>query len=110
MNIMKKFRFEEMKRGWFIGDFEPTALKTRDFEAGVGHHQKGEIWDKHYHKLATEITLILEGKVQMNDEIFVTGDIFVIDKNEVVAPIFLEETKYVVIKTISDKNDKYIVE
>ena len=32
MNIMKKFRFEEMKRGWFIGDFEPTALKTKDFE------------------------------------------------------------------------------
>ena len=107
---MKKFRFEDMKRGWFIGDFEPSAVKTKNFEVGVGHHKKGEIWDKHYHKLAIEITLILEGKVQMNDEIFVAGDIFVIDKNEVVSPIFLEETKHVVVKTIPDKNDKYIVE
>ena len=107
---MDKFRFEDMKRGWFIGDFEPSAYKTKNFEVAVGHHKKGEIWDKHYHKLAIEITLILEGKVQMNDEIFVAGDIFVIDKNEVVSPIFLEETKYVVVKTISDKNDKYIVE
>ena len=50
---------------WFIGDFEPVALKTKDFEVGVGHHEKGEKWDKHFHKLATEITLILKGKVKI---------------------------------------------
>ena len=99
-----------MSRGWFIGDFEPSALRTKNFEVGVGHHKKGEIWDKHYHKLATEITLILDGKIQINDEIFVKGDILIIDPNEVAAPVFLEETNYVVIKTISDKNDKHIVE
>jgi hypothetical protein len=54
--------------------------------------------------------MILEGKVKMNEEIFVKGDIFVIDPNEVVAPVFLEETDYVVVKTISDVNDKYIAE
>ena len=107
---MDKFRFEDMKRGWFIGDFEPSAYKTKNFEVAVGHHKKGEIWDKHYHKIATEITLILEGKVQLDDEIFVKGDILIIYPNEVVSPIFLEETDYVVVKTISDKNDKYIVE
>jgi quercetin dioxygenase-like cupin family protein len=106
---MDKFRFEDMKRGWFIGDFEPSAYKTKNFEVAVGHHKKGEIWDKHYHKIATEITLILEGKVQLDDEIFVKGDILIIYPNEVVSPIFLEETDYVVVKTISDKNDKYIL-
>ena len=107
---MRKFRIENMKRGWFIGDFEPVALKTKDFEVGVGHHEKGEKWDKHFHKLATEITLILKGKVKINDEIFVKGDIFIIDKDEIVEPLFLEETDYVVVKTISDVNDKYIAE
>ena len=107
---MDKFRFEDMKRGWFIGDFEPSAYKTKNFEVAVGHHKKGEIWDKHYHKIATEITLIVKGKVQLDDEIFVKGDILIIYPNEVVSPIFLEETDYVVVKTISDKNDKYIVE
>ena len=42
---MKKFRFEDMKRGWFIGDFEPAAFKTKNFEVAVGHHKKGEIWN-----------------------------------------------------------------
>jgi quercetin dioxygenase-like cupin family protein len=106
---MRKFRIEDMTRGWFIGDFDPVSFKTKNFEVGKGHHKKGETWDKHYHKLATEITLILKGKVKINDEIFVQGDIFIIEKNEVVEPLFLEETEYVVIKTISDKNDKYIV-
>jgi quercetin dioxygenase-like cupin family protein len=107
---MQKFRIENMKRGWFIGDFEPAALKTNFFEVGFGHHKKGDRWDKHYHKLATEITLVIKGKVQINNDIFIEGDIFVIEKNEIVEPLFLEETNYVVVKTISDKNDKYIVE
>ena len=107
---MKKFRIEDMKRGWFIGDFAPVALKSTNFEVGIGHHKKGEKWDKHFHKLATEVTVILKGKVEINNEIFVEGDIFIIDKNEVVEPLFLEQTDYVVVKTISDKNDKYIVE
>ena len=107
---MKKFRIEDMFRGWFIGDFEPTAFKTKNFEVGVVHHKKGEIWDKHYHKLATEITVILEGKVKINEEIYVKGDVFIIEPNEVVLPHFLEETRIVVVKTISDVNDKYIVE
>ena len=107
---MKKFRFEDMKRGWIVGDFDPTAFKTKNFEVGIGHHKKGEIWDRHYHKLATEITLILEGKIKINEEIFVKGDIIIIEPNEIVEPLFLEETNYVVVKTISDINDKYIVE
>ena len=107
---MKKFRIEDMFRGWFIGDFEPTAFKTKNFEVGVGHHKKGEIWDKHYHKLATEITVILEGKVKINEEIYVKGDVFIIEPNEVVLPHFLEETRIVVVKTISDVIDKFILE
>ena len=107
---MDKFRFEDMKRGWFIGDFEPSAYKTKNFEVAVGHHKKGEIWDKHYHKLATEITVILEGKVKINDEFYVKGDVFVIEPDEIIHPHFIEETHIVVVKTISDVNDKYIVE
>jgi len=106
---MKKFRIKNMKRGWFIGDFEPVALKTKNFEVGIGHHEKGEKWDKHFHKLATEVTVILKGKVKINNEIFIKGDIIIIDKNEVVEPLFLEETDYIVVKTISNKNDKYVV-
>ena len=108
MRAMKKFRFEDMKRGWFIGDFEPTAFKTKNFEVAYGMHKKGDVWDKHYHKIATEITLIVKGKVRVNEEIFIKNDIFIVEPNESVDPLFLEDTEYVVIKTISDPTDKYI--
>ena len=29
---MKIMKLNDMKQGWFVGDFEPTAYKTKDFE------------------------------------------------------------------------------
>ena len=43
-----------MWRGWFIGDFEPSVLKTKDFEVGVLVHPKGEKWPAHFHPVCTE--------------------------------------------------------
>jgi len=39
-------------RGWFIGDFENSVLRTKDFEVGLLTHKKGEVWPAHYHKEA----------------------------------------------------------
>ena len=44
-----------MFRGQYVGNFEPSAYKTKDFEAGYLLHKKGERWDVHYHKHMTEI-------------------------------------------------------
>lgn len=98
-----------MKGGWFIGDFEPTAFRTNKFEVALVKHTQGQKWETHYHKVATEINLLISGKIQINDEVFVSGDIFVISPNEVAAPQFLEDSEVIVIKTPSDVNDKYIV-
>ena len=51
---MKIKKINDMWRGWFIGDFEPSVLKTNEFEVGVLTHKKGEKWPKHYHNIATE--------------------------------------------------------
>ena len=99
-----------MKCGWFIGDFEPSVLRTKKFEVGYAKHKKNDPWDKHYHKLANEITLVVRGKVKINNQIYSEGDIFLIEPNEVVDPEFLEDVEFIIIKTPSDVNDKYIVE
>ena len=39
---MKIKKINDMWRGWFIGDFEPSVLKTKEFEVGVLTHKKGE--------------------------------------------------------------------
>ena len=79
--LMKKFRYDQMKGGWFVGNFEPSVFKTKNFEVGYLKHKKGDMWDKHYHKHATEINLIVRGRVKVNDEIYSKGDIFIEGKN-----------------------------
>jgi quercetin dioxygenase-like cupin family protein len=104
---MKKFRIEDMKGGWFAGDFEPSVLKTKDFEVGYKYHPAGEKWDVHYHKEADEITFLLRGRMRIQDQELVSGDIFVIPKWEVADPVFLEDCEVIVIKTPSVIGDKY---
>ena len=48
---------------------------------------------KHYHKIITEINFVVSGKVRINDQVFVKGDIFVVEPHEIVDPLFLEDTE-----------------
>jgi quercetin dioxygenase-like cupin family protein len=104
---MKKYNLKDFKRGWFLGNFEPSVLKTDQVEIGVLSHSKGEVWPKHYHKIATEYNVLLEGKMMVGGEIIEKGNIFVFDPNEVADPIFLEDCTVLCIKTPSIIGDKY---
>jgi len=106
---MKKQRIEEMWRGWFIGDFEPSVLKTDKFEVGLLTHKKGEVWPKHYHAIATEYNVLIEGRMTIQEQQIVPGDIFVLGPNEIADPIFHEDCKILCVKTPSLTKDKYEV-
>ena len=103
---MKILRIEDMKKGWFIGDFEPSVLKTKDFEVGVVSRPKGPE-KPHYHAIATEYNLVISGSFNLNNKELKTGDIFVIHPGEVVNPVFYEDTKILSIKVPSVIGDKY---
>ena len=66
---MKKFKLDEMTKGWFVGDFEPVAIKTKDCEVGVKYYMAGTKEIAHYHSKAEELTVIISGKVRMNDDV-----------------------------------------
>lgn len=105
---MKVSRIEDMTGGWFIGDFEPSLLKTHHFEVGYKLHEKGEKWPAHYHTGA-EYNFLMSGKMRICGEIITAGDLFVIDPHEVAAPEFLEDCHVVVVKVPSKPGDKFIV-
>lgn len=107
---MKIFKLDDMIRGWFVGDFEPSILKTKAVEVGVKRYKKGDYEQRHYHKIATEITAIIEGKVLMNDKIYSKGDIILIEPNESTDFKALEDTINVVVKLPCAKNDKFLGE
>jgi quercetin dioxygenase-like cupin family protein len=106
---MEKRRIEEMVRGWFIGNFEPSVLKTEQFEVGILTHPAGEKWPSHYHAVATEYNVLIAGKMILQGQELITGDIFVLHPEEIADPTFLEDCTVLCVKTPSVKNDKFIV-
>jgi len=107
---MQIFKLKDMVRGWFIGDFEPSAFKSKELEVGVKSYKKGDIEERHYHKVATEFTCIIEGKVRMNGVVYSKGDIVKINPNESTDFEALEDTINVVVKLPCVKNDKFLGE
>lgn len=105
---MKTAKLEDMTKGWFIGNFEPTLLRTNDVEVAVKSYNKGDYEEKHYHKIATEITVIVSGKVKMNGIEYSKGDIVVMEPNEATDFECLENgTQNVVVKLPGANDDKY---
>lgn len=106
---MRVAKLEKMLKGWFIGNFEPSVCKTNDVEVAVKKYKKGDSEEKHYHKIATEYTVILSGRVKMNNVEYCAGDIIVMEPEEATDFECLEDgTINVVVKLPSVKNDKFI--
>ena len=99
-----------MKGGWFIGNFEPSMLKTNDCEVAVKSYKKGDKEGKHYHKIATEYTVVVKGKVKMFGNVYGVGDIIVVEPGEATAFEAVEDAMNVVVKIPGANNDKYLVE
>ena len=100
---------DDFVRGWFIGNFEPSIVKTDKYEIGLLTHNKGEKWDFHYHKLADEINFLVEGRMRINERLIEKGSLFIIQKNQLTCPDFLENCKILCIKVPSVPTDKYSV-
>lgn len=105
---MKKANLNEMVKGWFIGDFEPTLYKTTDVEVAVKEYKEGDYEGYHHHKIATEFTVILDGIAEMSGTVYSAGDIIKIDPNNSTDFKALSDLKTVVVKIPGAKNDKYI--
>jgi len=107
---MKTARLENMVKGWFVGNFDPTLIRTNDVEVAVKEYRKGDHEDRHYHKISTEITVISSGRVRMNGVEYVKGDIIVIEPNQSTDFEVLEDTITTVVKYPGANNDKYMGE
>ena len=105
---MKVAKLEDMFKGWFVGNFDPTLIKTNDVEVAVKIYKKGDCEEEHYHKIATEITVIVSGRVKMNNVEYSKGDIIVIEPNETTDFEALEDVVNTVVKFPGANNDKYI--
>lgn len=107
---MNRKNLKEFVRGWFVGGFEPTLYNTTDVEVAVQRFTKGDKEASHCHKIATEITVIVEGRARMNEHTLETGDIMCIPPGEYTDFEALEDTVTTVVKLPGALNDKYLKE
>ena len=108
---MKPFKLSEAgDRGWFIGQFDKAVFNTDLFEAGLQTFEKGFHSPKHTHKIATEINLVISGKVMYGKQLLSAGDGIIYYPGDVCECYYLEDTVTMVIKTPGVLNDKYMIE
>lgn len=107
---MKKAKLDNMIRGWFVGNFDPTLIKTDQVEVAVKKYSKGEYESRHYHKIATEVTVIVSGRVRMNGVEYNAGEIIIIEPYESTDFEALEDTISTVVKLPGATEDKYLGE
>jgi quercetin dioxygenase-like cupin family protein len=98
---------DDMVRGWFVGDFEPSAVRISGAEMAVQRFQAGDIEAEHHHRAAVEVTVIVSGRAIMCGREVTTGDILVLPAGTATSFHAIEDTVTAVVKTPSVPGDKY---
>jgi quercetin dioxygenase-like cupin family protein len=105
---VKHARLDDMVKGWFVGDFAPAAYRTGACEVAIKRYRRGEAEDMHHHRIATEVTQVVEGRIRMFDQDWGAGDIIVIEPGEATAFEALSDALTIVVKVPSACDDKYL--
>lgn len=105
---MKTAHLDDMTKGWFVGNFEPAVYRTKQCEVALKRYHKGDSEARHYHKIATEITVIVSGTVCMFDTLYSSGDIIIVEPGDMTSFEAVTDTVNVVVKIPGENNDKYL--
>jgi len=97
----------DMVKGWFAGPFQPTALHSEQFECAIKRYAAGVREERHVHRIATEITVIVEGRVRMNGIEYGRDAIVTVAPGESSDFETLTDVTTVVVKTPAVIGDKY---
>ncbi len=106
---MEAYNLSDMVKGWFVGGFTPTVHQTEDVEVAVKHYRAGDNEVAHYHKIATEITVVVEGRIRMNGVYYVKGDMIKLEPGEATDFWAISDSITVVVKHPGAKDDKWLV-
>lgn len=101
---------DEMVRGWFVGDFEPTVYASSEVEVAIKHYAAGDTEARHVHKVATELTAVVSGTVRMDGRELGAGEILRLEPGEPSDFEAVTDAVVVAVKLPAVAGDKYLVE
>lgn len=102
---MKHFQEKNMKFGYVIGNFDPSAIKTDCVEIAFKTMTKGTLDAGYYRKVDKEFLIILDGKLEVDKKIYGKGDIFVFDIGEIINLFAVDDTRIMIAKFPGTKGD-----
>ena len=102
-------KLSEMTRGWFVGDFEPSAYRTNEAEAGIRLLEAGYCEQAHYHRTSVKVIAVLAGKLRMFHREWLEDDIVVFEPGDISSIEALQDSKIVMLLLPGIKNDKVYV-
>jgi hypothetical protein len=105
---MKHYRLENYTKGWIVGDFDPSLLRTGVCEVSIKYYKAGDHETPHTHKLADELTVIVSGSFLINGVTYGPSDIVHAERNDVMDFSCLEDGATTVVKYPSVAGDKYL--
>jgi quercetin dioxygenase-like cupin family protein len=107
---MSVHKLDDMVRGWFVGDFEPTVHRSSAVEVAIKAYSAGETEARHVHRIATELTAVVSGSVRMDGADLHAGDIVEIAPGQPSDFLALTDAVVVAVKLPAVAGDKYPVE
>lgn len=102
---MKDYKIKEMKYGYFVGDFYPSALRSKNVEMAMKKMIKGTLDSGYFRKNDTEIIYIVSGCLEVCNKIYNKGDILVFEPEEIIHLFALETTEILIIKAPGTSGD-----
>jgi mannose-6-phosphate isomerase-like protein (cupin superfamily) len=100
-------KLDDMVRGWFVGDFSPTVESSSEVEVAIKHYVAGDAEERHVHKVATELTAVVSGRVRMDGAELGAGDIVRIPPGRPSDFLALTDAVVVAVKLPAVAGDKY---
>lgn len=106
---MQFYNLSDFTGGWFVGDFVPTLFPIEAAEVCIKRYKAGDHDQKHVHKIADEITVVVTGIVEMNGVKYHDDDVILIEKGDETDFTAVTDAITCVVKIPSVKGDKYLV-
>lgn len=106
---MKIHHLDSFTKGWMVGDFEPSIIRTPHCEFMVRYYTAGDTETMHVHKVASEITVCVSGVFMMAGTLLTAGDIMHLAPGDPADFTCIEDGATAVLKMPSVIGDKYLV-
>lgn len=102
---MKKESIKDFNFDYFIGNFNPSLLKTNEVEIAFRSYKKYTIIHPFFRKKDQEIVLITKGCIEYENNLYKKGDILNWAPNEKIYGFIKENTDVLIIRSPGTKSD-----